>query len=513
MAIRDELQKIADAIRKIKGSTERIKAKNFETEINKLSYIDDVTTGKIESIEGKTIIPSTSDQIIQAGKYIKGNQIIKGDANLKPEYILRGKRIDEKETSISIFGVKGTLDRARKFNRYTEGSGFYGNQVADCARSYHLAKMNGTAKFRYSQSKGICGNGVLTDENGRCYMDCSTFLNLILRGIDFKNSPYYQAKNKSNITLMSLGLDKYVLSEKCKESNYVWADIYLDMQTDEELKYSFKQGYKSIRTAAEIAEYFYSQGYTLYEYSTSPTTVPTNLLGGDLLFWAKEDASDTQKTRFKGISHVGIVARDKIHFYQATGYVDERITETIFCSEIEDHLNELIYIARPNYNPINIPITPKGINLLPQYYYDSLEISSEKTSNGVTFSSRVNGGFKVQRTSNSDEHSTFYIYNYDRPVKLEKGRYKLSGTPKHATASSTGTDKYWGLSVKDADKRNDGVTNGSLTDINGNVVWDRGQGCTFEVDETINAYVYFFVSRSLTNTDEYNVIPKLERIS
>lgn len=48
-----------------------------------------------------TIIPSTSDQIIEAGQYLTGVQTIKGDENLIADSIKKG---------VSIFGVEGTSE-------------------------------------------------------------------------------------------------------------------------------------------------------------------------------------------------------------------------------------------------------------------------------------------------------------------------------------------------------------------------------------------------------------------
>ena len=58
-------------------------------------------TGTIQSIGARTITPSVNDKEIQAGYYLKGNQIIKGDANLLADNIKKG---------VSIFGVTGTLE-------------------------------------------------------------------------------------------------------------------------------------------------------------------------------------------------------------------------------------------------------------------------------------------------------------------------------------------------------------------------------------------------------------------
>lgn len=58
-------------------------------------------TGTIQSIGVRTITPSVNDKEIPAGYYLKGSQIIKGDANLLADNIKKG---------VSIFGVIGTLE-------------------------------------------------------------------------------------------------------------------------------------------------------------------------------------------------------------------------------------------------------------------------------------------------------------------------------------------------------------------------------------------------------------------
>ena len=58
-------------------------------------------TQSITTKAAATITPGTTDQTIVAGQYLSGAQTIKGDANLLPENILKGK---------SIFGKAGTLD-------------------------------------------------------------------------------------------------------------------------------------------------------------------------------------------------------------------------------------------------------------------------------------------------------------------------------------------------------------------------------------------------------------------
>ena len=538
----DLFSSIGTAIRRVTGEDIKIKPTQFASKISKMAYVDNgrvtgrvnrtdvatpstdfnVDTGyftvtqnqpaglvaqgtkktgyQLPTLSGSVVTPSSQDQIaVRKGNYIGGNITVKGDANLKSEYILRGRRINGEETPISIFGVQGTLERLRNLPKY-HGEDIYGYIASDCAKSYHLARRIGGVEFRYSQSHGIFGDGVLTDSEGRCWMDCSTLGGLVARNIPFSKSPYAKAYGKANVTLASLGLDKTVISRL----NTV--DPYLDMQTHEDFKFSFKTGYKSIRTASELAEYYYQQGKALHVYPQGqpPSSLPSDVRAGDMVFWAKATANDHQKSRFMGISHVGIFASDPSAFYQVTGYSDERVTKTVFASNFADHMDEIVLIVRPDYRPKTYA-TPSGINLLPQHSFDSLCVSASKTKNGLTFRPLFSGGFTVQVTDTSarTDHTTFYLYGKERPITLTPGTYKLSGTPTHPQVNSTGTSLLWGLSVKKADGTNIPNTKGN------DHVWDRGVGDTFTIKSTTQVYVYFFVSKSLTNTSTYSVKPSL----
>lgn len=57
--------------------------------------------GNMPEKAAATISPTNSDQIIQAGQYLAGDQTVRGDPNLRAEYI---------KTGITIFGTTGTLD-------------------------------------------------------------------------------------------------------------------------------------------------------------------------------------------------------------------------------------------------------------------------------------------------------------------------------------------------------------------------------------------------------------------
>lgn len=493
------LHLISDAIKQANGKKcARYKANDFHKEIRKLCHIEGDLNGEITTTEGKTITPTTTDQVVEGKKYLKGNITVEGSKNLIGKNIIRG---NNDQDLVEIFGVYGTVDTVRNFNNYVEGSEYYGYHVADVARSYHLAKMNGTASFRYSQTKGIWENGLLTDEEGRCYLDCSGFMGLVLRGIEFKDTPYFRAMGQPHKTLNEYGLNRSVIKTLCDSSKHLWANKFLDRQTDKGLKDIGVKGYRSIRNAGQLAEYFFGQGLTLYEYDhgSSPTTVPEGLKPGDLIFWSKEGANDNQKSRFKAISHVAVVGRDTSRYYQVTGYADERVTETIFYSLIADHLDEITLIVRPNYNPIYNNILPNN-NLLPTFSFDSCAISPNVSSYGVRYSPHVSGGFDVQRESTSSKHSTFYLMRESNPLLLEKGTYKLSGCPKNPNASETPTVYDWGLAVK--------TVSGDE-----NIAWCKGDEITFTVDSNKNVYVYFFVSSSIeVMTDPLRCKPKLIKV-
>lgn len=59
-------------------------------------------TGTVPSKAAATITPGNTDQVIESGQYLSGQQTVKGDANLLPENIKSG---------VSIFGVDGSLSQ------------------------------------------------------------------------------------------------------------------------------------------------------------------------------------------------------------------------------------------------------------------------------------------------------------------------------------------------------------------------------------------------------------------
>lgn len=529
--LRNIFQSIANAIKAVNGKTNKISPKNFSDEISKLSYIDDTVTGKVEKVSSAkpeisiednailavtnqengyvndggarnsiavetrgeaTIVPTTQDQEIAQGSYLKGKQTIMGDTNLVPENILRGKG----NKLISIFGVKGKVDKIHRMNAPIT----YNNQdlqVVDCAKSYYLAAVNEYASFQYHQSKGIFYQ-YITDANGNCCIDCSSFGCCVTRGIDFFSSPYNGASGTQNLTN-----DPKQVKTLCENSKYIYADTYLDKQLDSAFfNLGFAdQGLYSIRNSAQLAEYYYTKGYTVYEFDESPTSVPTGLKGGELIFWSKATATDGQKSRFKAISHVAIVDRTGAAYFQVTGSESTK-GQTVFYSQIKDHLEYISLIVKPNYGAN----TKVGVELLPKYYYDSCPLASVKL-NGTTFKINKAGGFNVSKNIPT-EGTTFYIVNKTNCLTLDPGTYKLSGAVPHETSTGeSDTSTKWGISIEKED-------GSAFTGDQGNTVWDRGYGTNeFTITEETKVYVYFYMSANLTAmTKTYDMTPSLIRV-
>ena len=92
---------INDIVYEIGIDTSDANALSSDILLGKTAYVNgQKITGIIPLQETQTIVPGTSDKTIDSGRYLSGNQIIKGDANLKASNISNG---------VSIFGVTGTF--------------------------------------------------------------------------------------------------------------------------------------------------------------------------------------------------------------------------------------------------------------------------------------------------------------------------------------------------------------------------------------------------------------------
>lgn len=526
-ALSDLFKSIGDAIHKITGDSVKIKPTQFADIIKKMAYIDngkvtgkinrtDVAQPKIEFNQDTGVFTATQNQpgglVTQAtkvavyqvptfkninvtpadhdiiavtkGNYMGGDVTVKGDTALKSENIAYGK---------SIFGVQGNCSRLRNLPKWHDAE-VYGNIASDCAKSYHITRGSEGVEFIESSTHGLFIDGVLTDDAGRCCIDNATFAGLIARNITFDESPYAKVYGQPNRSLKDLGLTKYEIS------NLNDIDPYLDWQTHEDFQYSFRDGFKSIKTAGELAEYLYQQGRVIRAYTKEnpPSSLPHEARAGDMIFWSKPSSSE-HDTSFMGITHVGICACDPTKFYL--------VKDTITTEKFEDFMDDVVLIARPDYRPKDYYI-PTGLNLLPKYCYDHLSVEVARYGRGMVFKSLPAGGFTVKAESAvRDDPVVFNLIAQERPLILTPGKYQLSGVPVHPQVSSTGTSRTWGLCIKTA-------TGNDLPNEKGDgFIWDRGKGDTFTLNYVTPVYVYFYVAESLTNTSSYSVQPKLVKVS
>lgn len=467
MDLIQELTNIANAIRSKTGKTGKLKPSNFVNEINNISTSTDLTKK-----EGETVTPTTGDYVIDTkDKYLTGNIIVKGDSNLKTENIVRGRNKVN-----SIFGIVGKKDGIVDYDfGIPTWSGSYANEIVSIARSYYDARISNKATFVYDQSGIFEGN--LTDSNGSFKIDCSSFISLVLRKLDFKRSPFFN-KTGANLTVNASSIG---YANDC-----VFKDLF-DNQSEEVAKGG------RVRNAATIGEFFYMQGRTVPKEKVMP--------GDILLFAAKlDDGSYKMPNRFKNISHVGIVAEEKYITRDSNGNVTNynfynvtTKTGVVILGNSNDR-NDLCLVVRPDYTPRKDTSEVSDINLLPKSYY-SCDYGS-RTINGMTFNVDMNE--VITTTGQPTEGTTFYLNYKTNPIYLKKGTYKLTGCPKRTDTETM--DTTWSIGIKKSDDES-------------KVATDSGEGITFEVtDDFTGVYVYLYISATKDSTG-YTWQPKLIRVS
>ena len=185
-------------------------------------------------------------------------------------------------------------------------------EIVAVAQSYLDAIADGRLtivyKAGYSTLSGT--NQRLKTDDGVYCIQCSAFAGLVMRGISYENSPFYDGDGSKVLARTDL---------------YTWANSDYQMA--------------DVTEANQLCLYAYQNGCILNGNTTA------NIKKGDLLFFAKNDNS-----YFGNVWHVGVAMEDEgrvcVHALngQASGIWTFDITNPPAI------LGDLAYVARPRYN-------------------------------------------------------------------------------------------------------------------------------------------------------------------
>lgn len=362
--------------------------------------------------------------------------------------------------------------------------------------SYWNAKKCGIETFAYSDGSGpLKGDtsATLRNSSGQAVIDCSTFVGLVLRGIDYLSSPYYGTTattcNPRDI--------------KCKTGT-TWAETYLDLQgaryagppTFPAYTHLTEDNHYRVITASDIAQYYESLGLLWYANDTSMAPRV-----GDICFFYKEssDGSLTYPNRFLGISHVGIMT-DPEHYLNATDYPSAgNLIRTATSARPP------FAYARPFYGALTTgtvdTLTTSGVDLVPDVWSDLAQGSTTINGAAVTLNKK---SFNI--TAKPSSGFARDIVSAACPLYLPAGTYHLSGVVNNTGSNTRYQHSYFGVRVYDASSGN-GIT-GITTTSSGQAasgqsvtqsrtpVWDIGGGAQFTLSSPTYIRLSFYTSRA-----------------
>lgn len=200
--------------------------------------------------------------------YLEGDDCINGGLIPKPD--TKYSVIVMANPDRTLYGTKkyyGVVTANHGDGKYTDCGDFIGrDKIIEIANSYFTHK----DKFIYNTKTPLSFSNPEAHKsewmtNGKFHIDCSTFINLLCRGIPFEDSPY---------------ATKWTTKDRFNK----------------QLSWTFNPG----RTAADIAKYCVEHGWV----NTSIDLVNfSNIEKGDLIFW---DRDGKDLNRYMSVSHVGI---------------------------------------------------------------------------------------------------------------------------------------------------------------------------------------------------------------
>lgn len=389
-----------------------------------------------------------------------------------------------------------SIDRLKPMTNFIDGveNGYYGNQVAKIAATYQLNRVLGNETYVYSNTNLFSDGSphYVRDSDGKAMIDCSAFVGLCLRGIPYESSPFAEHTGANATWTPGTELPDLYGTDG-------WEYRVLDYQEAGRYNDLGITGFSTLRVAADLAEFFYKNGYVVYDALTDgtlPQSVTDQLMPGDLLFWAKSTATDAQKERFRSISHVGIVAEKTDKFFEATTG-----TSVVLYSSFADKCSEIVLICRPDYRPkVTNTQVPIGANLLT--YPWTWGATQTSTLNGITFettgvnSLRISGTNTTAFSRNIKGQKNSDV-NY---IVLSPGTYQVSGM------DGTGI-KHVGFAIQ--------VLYADGTDFDPVIRCYDGHDDQFTITETTNVLAWLWFGSNSGNgyTLNCDISPSLVRIS
>lgn len=348
--------------------------------------------------------------------------------------IKRGKSSSYKIKGIDFDNEILEIDRMQKMYRfYTQiENGGRGMMVANVAGTYLWARVNGDETYVYQSSDCMFSgksDGSKTrkvrDASGKAMIDCSTLVSLCLRDIPYSKSPY---KHKgANATW----------NPSTELENMRGRDTFkiLDRQPDGYHNNIGIDGYSTIRTAGDLAEFFYRTGCIVYDRdldgAQTADWINAKLAPGDLLFWSSTTASDTedgvtnQGKRFRHISHTAIVACESDKYIQA-GSSNEKVVTWETMSD--SNMTRLMFAIRPDYRAVErYANIPTNTNCL-QFPW-SWGVGATHTQYGLTCTMTGLSTMKITGTSTDAGRMNLRGDNSDSGdyLYLTPGTYEISG--------------------------------------------------------------------------------------
>lgn len=279
-------------------------------------------------------------------------------------------------------------------------------------------------------------------------IDCSTFVSLALRGIDYNHSPWALYGVNGSV---SHGFTWNPVLMGTMIQHEGWENRAIDFQPNGVFANLGFVGHSSLRTAADFGEFFYKTGKILYDrqiYSVEERAInqPKTadilplLEPGDILFFSGRYFDDdggehlTIRNRFRCISHIAIASRNVEKIMEVTNGKVNTYPNAVYYRTLTDaKLAGLTLVIRPDYRPhvgesytVGTE-TPVGANQL--YYPWTFSRRKTYETGGITVESMGENVLKLTGTTTSEVNITLAgsTSNPDAGMWLSAGTYVVEG--------------------------------------------------------------------------------------